>query len=128
MKQVFPLPTCTVVCLIEKRCGKQPAGVIWSLKGLWLLTRQTLVTHLHSGGEMPDTELVFVSESENIHLQAISLTSFIYRHHPIWPAVCLLTSMLRDRLAGCLICRLSGALQTCLQFVDTNGSLTLKDL
>lgn len=104
--------TCTFGRLIQEKCGSQPAGVIWSLLGFWLLRSQTLVTHLHSGGEMPDTVVVFVSESENNHLRTIALASFIYRHHPVWPAVCLVASWLADRLTGCLICRLSGALLT----------------
>lgn len=67
----------------KRNCGSQPARVKWSLLGFWLLRSQTPVTHLHSGGEMPDTEVVFVSESENYHLQGILLASFIYRHHPV---------------------------------------------
>lgn len=52
--------------------------------GLW-----ALVTHL--GGAMPDTVVVFVSQSENNLLRAISLTSFIYRH-PVFPAARLVAA------------------------------------
>lgn len=78
-----------------------------------------LVTHLHSGAWMPDAEVVFVIESENNHLQAVSVASFIYRHPQVLPAVCPLAA----RLSGCLvwICSMS-------VFADwlqhTNGSLT----
>lgn len=66
---------------------------MWAFAGgCGLLRSQTLVTHVLSGGETLDTEVLFVSESESSHLQTISLTSFIYRHHPVWPAVCLPTS------------------------------------
>lgn len=102
----------------KRNGGSQPAGVIWSLLGFWLLRSQTLVTHLHSGGELPDTVVVFVSESENNHLWAISLTSFIYRHHPVCPAVCLVASWLADRLIGCLISMRPGSSLTLL---GTNG-------
>lgn len=106
LRRVFPFPSNLCIWLLQDN-GSGPAGVIRSLLGFRLLRSQTPVTHLHSGGEMPDTVAAFVSESENNHLRAVSLASFIYRHHPVWPAVCLLAGRLADKLTGCLICSLS---------------------
>lgn len=50
------------VCLSWEQGRSLPEGVIRSLVGFWLLRSQTGLTHLHPGGETPDTEEVFVSE------------------------------------------------------------------
>lgn len=53
------------------------------------MVRWALVTHL--GRATPDTVVVFVSQSENNPLRAISLASFIYRH-PVCPAARLVAA------------------------------------
>lgn len=57
--------------------------------GARLVVLWALVTHL--GRATPDTVVVFVSQSENNLLRAISLASFIYRH-PVCPAVRLVAA------------------------------------
>lgn len=46
VRPVFILPTRLFGCLIQEKCGTQPAGVIGPLLAFWLLRSQTLVTHL----------------------------------------------------------------------------------
>lgn len=54
------------------------------------------------GGGLPDTVVVFGGESaEKNHLRAFSLTSFIYRHHPVCLAVCLSAGAESERLSDC---------------------------
>lgn len=63
------------------------------------------MTHHHLGGEMPDIEVVFVSESENYYPQGPSPAYFIYKHHPVLLAACFPVGLLANRVAGYLICR-----------------------
>lgn len=52
------------------------------------------MTHHHLGGEMPDIEVVFVSESENYYPQGPSPAYFIYKHHLVLLGDCFPVKLL----------------------------------